>query len=104
MAPLPVTFRFTAHWLTRALLYPFARPYLTVDGDDVETSWNRPVALALPPGKHEVAWWIRYQLFGHRFGPMSNRSESIHVRGDGGASYTIANGPLNNDPFLLREA
>lgn len=78
------------------MLYPFARPFLRLDGEELPLVWKRAEDFSVGPGEHCVETFIRYA--GFPWGMGTGRLRVVVQEGEM-VELLARNGPLNHQPL-----
>jgi hypothetical protein len=87
------------HWVNKAVLLPFARPFAQVDGREIACRWNEATTVDVTPGAHWVETYIRYRGFS---APLGRGDVTVDVAAGGRVRIEARNGWLNQMPFRPR--
>lgn len=92
-----VTVTVKGHWISAWIMYPFARPYVVINGVETKVRWGRPQTFAIASSDVHLGAGIRYFNRGPLFGHEPRALESPDVRT---GAFVLRNGFWNHQPFV----
>jgi hypothetical protein len=81
-------------WFIRS----FARPFISIDGDESQASWSGATEVAVPSGMHRIDAFFRYR---GTSSPLGSASTEVRVEAGGAKQVIAENGVMNQTPFHL---
>ncbi|MEO6880872.1 MAG: hypothetical protein ABI181_07985 [Mycobacteriaceae bacterium] len=88
------------HWVSAAVLLPWARPFVRIDGTEHDAQWKQEVAVPVDAGEHVVETFIRYKGFAAQLG-TGRVTVTVHQGRD--VTITARTGWANNMPLVPTE-
>lgn len=98
--PASLAVTVTPHWFNGWFLRMFAVAVVRIDGDVREVAWDHLAQFDIEPGTHTVSAGARYR--GSR-GVLGVAPADVHVAAGHHLHLLARNGPLNHQPFIVRQ-